>query len=217
MRFLVCEKCAELVRAKDQLGLQERVEEIYSPSKAAGVHETEAKLMGILSSTLFWQEIFWLGNSLGHGSTVALAKTISPPYRVFFDLMNASVKRDDHPVLPNLVELYIFPTSGRIWFETIRSADRKKGYAAAAMRFFLASLDLHEVNVAAIIEVDDHDSTAAAKPIMTGAELAEWFGRLGFVRRVDLLSERECSATLDEHVRRANFEAALAALSGQSV
>lgn len=212
--FLACRNCAVHIRAKDQIGLQERAHGITSIPVAT--HQEEMPLLQALATAALTQEIFWLGLATDFGNTVAIAKHARPATRLWFEILNISLPNADHGIFRNGVELWAWPYAAALTLDEIRSRHTGNGHAARVMNYVVAAADKFEVTLLGTVEAHDVPGTPRT---LTNEQLYAWYERIGFLRQVGLQPNaivREPRVDVSQEERDAAYVTALNALTAQS-
>lgn len=210
--FLACRDCAGHIRAKDQLGLQERAHSITSIP--VETHQDELPLLQALATAALTQEIFWLGLATDFGNTVAIAKHAQPAARLWFEILNISLPNADHGMFRNGVDLWAWPYATALTLDEIRSRQTGNGHAARVMNYVVAAADKFNVTLLGTVEAHEVPGTPRT---LTNEQLYAWYERIGFLRQVGLQANaivRQPRVDLSQEERDAAYMSALNALTG---
>jgi hypothetical protein len=178
-RFYACIDCGDYLRAKNIEGLEKRVEMLFGRLRERLSEVDRYAEANLRSSTRFWQEIYWLGNTLDFGQVVPLSKAVSGALRLVFELMMNASANASHPEFANGTEFFVYPIRSALYIEDFRSRFRGRRHASKAMQYLIAAADYHETPLCGAVEAHDVDDI---KPNLSDEDLFAWYGKLGFER-----------------------------------
>ena len=158
--YPACDRCAVLIRAKDQVGLAERAHALHTRRGERDADE-QRRLIGLIVNAHLWQEVFWLGLATDFGPVVPLSAAVQPATRVLFDLILVADPTRPFPSFKNGVDVYGWPWIDALYLEDLRSAHRGNGHASRVLGLILALADLHRVTLHGVVEAHNVDDVAA--------------------------------------------------------